>query len=458
MGVATDSPVNSFSSDDFAALLDAELDTASDTSPDREDSDADEDKLSSESISVKRRKMEASVDVEEIGTSSSYQMTENSSVSVKTDICTHPGVFGGMCIACGQRVDVEEGHVSLRYIHKALTFKDDEITRVRNRDLKNLFRQKKLYLVLDLDHTLLNSTRFMDVISEEQYLMGQIDSLQDIPKGSLFRLDSMHMLTKLRPFIRTFLEELSPLFEMYIYTMGERAYALQMASLLDPTKTYFGTRVIANDDCTLKHQKGLDVVVGQESATLILDDTEVVWGKHKENLILMERYHFFASSCRQFGYSSKSLSQQRSDESETDGALASVLKVLKRIHGLFFAEETEVGSSEIIPLDSKDVRQVLKTVRTEVLKGCKVVFSRVFPNNVIAENQHLWKMAEKLGAVCSTEIDSSVTHLVATDAGTEKSHWAIKEKKFVVTPQWIEAANYFWFRPPEENFPVNQNK
>lgn len=84
------------------------------------------------------------------------------------------------------------------------------------------------------------------------------------------------MLTKLRPFVRTFLEEASNMFEMYIYTMGERSYALQMASLLDPEKVYFRSGVISKDDSTQKHQKGLDVVLGQENAVLILDDTESV--------------------------------------------------------------------------------------------------------------------------------------------------------------------------------------
>lgn len=58
--------------------------------------------------------------------------------------------------------------------------------------------------------------------------------------------------------------------------------------------------------------------------------------KHKDNLILMERYHFFASSCHQFGYNCRSLSELKSDENETDGALASVLKVLRQIHSKFF--------------------------------------------------------------------------------------------------------------------------
>lgn len=84
------------------------------------------------------------------------------------------------------------------------------------------------------------------------------------------------MMIKLRPFVHTFLKKASNLFEMYIYTMGERPYALEMAKLLDPGDNYFNSKIIALGDCTQRHQKGLDVVLGQESAVLILDDTEAV--------------------------------------------------------------------------------------------------------------------------------------------------------------------------------------
>lgn len=103
-------------------------------------------------------------------------------------------------------------------------------------------------------------------------------------------------------------------------------------------------------------------------------------------------------------------------------------------------------------------QQVLKTVRKEILEGCKIVFSRVFPTKFQANNHHLWKMAEQMGATCVTEVDASVTHVISTDAGTEKSRWAMREKKFLVEPRWIEAANYLWWKQPEENFLVNQSR
>lgn len=450
---ATESPQHSSSGDDFAAFLDEELGYNSDTLPDEEDEDE------GDTSRIKRRKVEVQESVEDAeGCSTSQLVVEQSleaSVKVlKEDICEHPGFFAGLCVRCGRKVDVaEKNSVALKYLHKDLSFATDEIVRVGNRELKNLLPQKKLYLVLDLDHTLLNSTRLIDVTPDEEYLKSQTDSLQeDISRGSLFRLDFMNMLTKLRPFVRAFLKEASSLFEMYIYTMGERSYAKQMANLLDPEKVYFNSGVIAQDDSTQKYQKGLDVVLGQESAVLILDDTESVWAKHKENLILMERYNFFASSCRQFGFNCKSLSQLKSDESETDGALASILKVLKQIHSIFF--DSEPGTN----LVDRDVRQVLKTVRRSVLNGCTVVFSRVFPTKFQAENHYLWKMAEQLGAICLTEVDPSVTHVVSTDTGTEKSRWALQEEKFLVHPGWIEAANYFWQKQPEDKFPVNKTE
>nr|GMD37772.1 RNA polymerase II C-terminal domain phosphatase-like 4 [Ipomoea batatas] len=399
MSLTADSPAHSSSSDDLAAFLDAELETAS-------------------------------------------------GVSVKMNMCTHPGVIGGMCILCGQLVDDESG-VSFGYIHKNLRLTYDEIARLREKDLKNLLQHKKLYLVLDLDHTLLNSTRISDILAEEEYLK---DTLPDALKSSLFRLDRIHMMTKLRPFVNNFLKEASDLFEMYIYTMGERPYALEMAKLLDPRDVYFHSRVIALGDSTQRHQKGLDIVLGQESSVLILDDTEVVWGKHKENIILMDRYHFFASSCHQFGFDSKSLSQLKTDESEENGALATVLAVLKRIHGIFFDQKR--GDN----LLDRDVREVLKGVRKEVLEGCKIVFSQLFPTKFQAENHHLWRMAEQLGATCTTELDQSVTHVVSMDAGIEKSRCAQQENKFLVHPKWIEAANYLWKKQPEENFPVTVSK
>ncbi|XP_074310609.1 RNA polymerase II C-terminal domain phosphatase-like 4 [Silene latifolia] len=443
MSIETDSPIHSSSSDDFAALLDAELHSSGSDVP--SDSDDDKDDVVDDDRRCKRLKVEV---LEETQVSTSYGVsTENSDGTIKTS-CPHPGFFRDMCIRCGEKVNDVGGVVPFKYIHKDLRLGTDEISRLRDSDVRSVLGRKKLYLILDLDHTLLNSTRLDDISSEEEYLHSRTDSLQDISKGSLFRLDMMRMMTKLRPFVRNFLQEASQIFEMYIYTMGEHAYAIEMAKLLDPGNLYFNSRVISQADCTERHQKGLDVVLGQESAVLILDDTEFVWQKHVDNLILMDRYHFFSSSCRQFKHDWKSLSELKSDENELDGALARVLGVLKRIHGQFF------DPSNGDDYAARDVRQVRREVRKEVLKDCKIVFTRVFPKEGPPGDHRLWKMAEQLGATCSTKLGASVTHVVSLDPGTDKSRWAVREGKFLVHPRWLEAANYLWQRQPEDKFPV----
>ncbi|KAL6865305.1 hypothetical protein ACP4OV_016456 [Aristida adscensionis] len=459
------------SGDDFAALLDSELELASaadsaagfpagpaSASP-SDDDDAEEDSEEEDEMEVealeqngtKRRRVEEQL--LDIATSARPDNDNTGSKNVQVEACPHPGYFGGLCFRCGKpQAEEDVSGVAFGYIHKGLRLGASEIDRLRGSDLKNLLRERKLVLILDLDHTLINSTKLHDLSAAEKELGIQAAASKDDLDRSIFSLYSMQMLTKLRPFVHKFLKEASNMFEMYIYTMGDKAYAIEIAKLLDPGNVYFPSKVISNSDCTQRHQKGLDVVLGAESVAVILDDTEFVWQKHKENLILMERYHYFASSCRQFGFDVRSLSESMQDERESDGALATILNVLKRTHTIFFDSAVETD------LSSRDVRQVIKTVRKEVLQGCKLIFSRVFPNTARPQDQMIWKMAERLGAVCCADVDSTVTHVVAVDMRTDKARWAIENKKFLVDPRWIEAANFRWQRQPEEDFPVVTRK
>ncbi|CAK7338208.1 unnamed protein product [Dovyalis caffra] len=96
------------------------------------------------------------------------------------------------------------------------------------------------------------------------------------------------------------------------------------------------------------------------------------------------------------------------------------------------------------------VRQEFKTFCKDVLKGCKIVFSRVFPTGFRADHHHLWKMAEHLGATCSTELDTSMTRVASKDIGTKKSPWALKHIE-VLGPS-REAANFLWQKQPVQKF------
>ncbi|KAH9654517.1 RNA polymerase II C-terminal domain phosphatase-like 4 [Citrus sinensis] len=182
MSVATDSPVHSPSSDDFAALLDAELDSNSlRLSPDKEADDEDDDK------ETKRHKRQiVEIILEHQGSTSlgifeeKTDMLYCAEVSLEMDNCLHPGSLGGMC--CGKRLEEECG-VTFSYAYKGLRVGNDKIDRLRNTDMKHLLRHRKLYLILELDHTLLNWTLLLHLTPEEDYLKSQVESLQGTENG-----------------------------------------------------------------------------------------------------------------------------------------------------------------------------------------------------------------------------------------------------------------------------------
>ncbi|KAF7154432.1 hypothetical protein RHSIM_Rhsim01G0028700 [Rhododendron simsii] len=55
-------------------------------------------------------------------------------------------------------------------------------------------------------------------------------------------------------------------------------------------RTMFRSEVIAKDDSAQKHQKGIDVVLGQESAIIILDDIESEPGADLANRVVRQLY------------------------------------------------------------------------------------------------------------------------------------------------------------------------
>ncbi|PRQ34553.1 putative protein-serine/threonine phosphatase [Rosa chinensis] len=205
--------------------------------------------------------------------------------------------------------------VGFDYIRERVRNHKDEIDRLRKANTNILLScHKKLHLVIDLDHTLLNTTSLSDMSPEEEYLKTQTDyCLQNIDAFK-YELPPKHKMTKLRPFVRTFLKEASNMFDMYIYTAGSRPYALKMVELLG--KDYFGSRVISRDDFNdSSKMKCLELMHGKESAVLILDDNMDAWTRENQsNLILMRKYLFFKSKSAAYNRNFKTLSELKTDE------------------------------------------------------------------------------------------------------------------------------------------------
>ncbi|KAI5069624.1 hypothetical protein GOP47_0015925 [Adiantum capillus-veneris] len=385
-------------------------------------------------------------------------------VDTKMNIAKPPGRFDLNLSAAKQRDNVNHWD-HLEPLLEGLDEKQKQAVRQerarRIEEQSRMFVAKKLCLVLDLDHTLLNSAKFSEIEVEWEAKL-QANELTERNKfgkeGSnrreLYRFQHMGMWTKLRPGIWNFLARASNLYELHVYTMGNKAYATEMAKLLDPTGTLFAGRVISKgDDGDIvdgderpPKSKDLDGVLGMESAVVIIDDSARVWPHHRHNLIVVERYMYFPCSRKQFGLPGPSLLEVGHDEREQDGMLASALMVIEKIHYNFFSNPR---------LHEVDVRDILAKEQRKVLAGCKLVFSRVFPQGEIQPHLHpLWQLAEQFGAVCSMGIDDGVTHVVAISLGTEKVNWALSTGRSVVRPSWLEASAILYRRASERDFSV----
>lgn len=372
----------------------------------------------------------------------------------------HPGYMGGICIRCGmikeqerekdgnlpigshqsiqQGMDRGHGrygsngagddeHLTLDYIHHGLEVSKEEAERLRGETKRKAIRAKKLLLVLDLDHTLLHSTRMTDVSEQDaQVLHGMLEK-QSADAPMLFHLGHMNMWTKFRPGIREFLEKAKALFDLHVFTMGDKMYAKEMEKILDPSGSLFRGRVASSSDANSDMMKDLDVLLGSDDMMVILDDTLGVWPKHKANVIQMKRYLFFPACAVKFGASGSSYMEVGGDEDAKTGALACAFQVLKRSHAMFFKE----GSHN-------DIRECLATLRSRILQGCCILFSRVIPKDVNHEMHPAWVLAKQMGAVCVNDICDEVTHIVA-GGSTSKTDWGKQKGKFIVSTEWLHA-------------------
>jgi RNA polymerase II C-terminal domain phosphatase-like 3/4 len=330
-----------------------------------------------------------------------------------------------------------------------------------------LLGQGKLCLVLDLDHTLLNSATFTEVGPALDDLLSSRAAAEAgnlaTDKRLLFRMDAIRMYTKLRPGVREFLAQASQYFQLWIHTNGNRAYADSVCRLLDPDGAYFGERIIAQGADRLDQmvpdqaKRLMQGLAEREAITVIVDDSHSVWAQHSHNLVAVERYIYFPSSRASLGLKGPSLLDAQRDEHPEQGMLMVALQVLMRVHGAVMAAlrapPTTLPSGELV-FQNWDVRHALAQERQKVLAGVRLVFTRVIPLEQEPSSHPLWRLAESFGATCSGTLDAATTHVIAGASGTEKVLTARQMGKWVVTPAWLECSCILWKRANEDRFLV----
>ncbi|KAJ4828122.1 hypothetical protein Tsubulata_050930 [Turnera subulata] len=355
--------------------------------------------------------------------------------------CSHGVILRLLCTTCGKVMNEKYG-VGFEYMQEGLRLSLEEAQRWRRAETMKVLGDEKLILVLDLDDTLINTGRADLLTSDEKLLVERVDS-GEVSGISLYDLGYKNSFyrTKIRPFVREFLEEASTLFQMYVYTNASKDYGSRIVKLLDPDNKYFNGRVITREASTRIGSKDLDVVLGSERVVVIVDDSPEVWPKHRANLMRIGRYLYFVKAGIHLQPGQKSLAECGKDEPD-EGPLFGILKELKKIHREFFKNTGEPSS---------DVRLIMQNIRGTFLEGCKIQLRDFSPKKYAK----LSSKAARLGAVCTTEYDPSITHVVTLNPEPEELQRAEQENKKFMVPEWIDASSRLW--PNVSEFPYQHS-
>ncbi|KAG0358153.1 Carboxy-terminal domain (CTD) phosphatase [Gamsiella multidivaricata] len=99
-----------------------------------------------------------------------------------------------------------------------------------------------------------------------------------------------------RPHLETFLQRITSLYELHIYTMGTRNYAAAVANCIDPDGKLFSQRILSRDENSSMTQKTIERLFPCDtSMVVVIDDRADVW-QYSPNLVKVHPYEYFVGA------------------------------------------------------------------------------------------------------------------------------------------------------------------
>ena len=195
-------------------------------------------------------------------------------------------------------LDTNRAQINMTHDNVALRVSEDEATKVEEEAKRRLIASRKLSLVVDLDQTIIHAT--VDPTVAEWQKQPDNPNYEAVKDVRAFQLvddgpgaRGCWYYIKLRPGLKEFLENVSKIYELHIYTMGTRAYAQNIATLIDPERRIFGDRILSRDESGSLVAKNLQRLFPVDTKmVVIIDDRGDVW-KWNDNLIKVTPYDFF---------------------------------------------------------------------------------------------------------------------------------------------------------------------
>ncbi|KAK4146686.1 uncharacterized protein C8A04DRAFT_34870 [Dichotomopilus funicola] len=224
--------------------------------------------------------------------------------------CSHEIQYQGLCAMCGKDMtevnwatetrDTARAPINMVHDHTNLTVSAIRAQRTERDLQRRLLESRKLSLVVDLDQTIIQACIDptvgewqQDPTNPNHEAAKKIQSFQlDDGPSDLARRCSFYI--KMRPGLEEFLKTIAEMYELHVYTMGTRAYAQNVARVVDPDKKLFGNRVISRDENGSIFSKNLQRLFPvSTNMVVIIDDRSDVWPRNRPNLIKVSPYEFF---------------------------------------------------------------------------------------------------------------------------------------------------------------------
>ena len=225
--------------------------------------------------------------------------------------CPHSVQFAGLCAICGKDMnetswanegtDADRANINMIHDQVLLAVSKEEANRAEEQLQRRLLKHRKLSLVVDLDQTIIHACIEptvgewqRDPNSPNYEAVKDVKAFQlndDGPKGLT---SGCWYYIKMRPGLKDFLAHIAELYELHVYTMGTRAYAQNIAKIVDPEQKLFGDRIISRDENGSLTAKTLSRLFPVDTKmVVIIDDRADVWPKNRPNLIKVVPYDFF---------------------------------------------------------------------------------------------------------------------------------------------------------------------
>ncbi|GAA5892694.1 protein serine/threonine phosphatase [Sporobolomyces salmoneus] len=265
--------------------------------------------------------------------------------------CTHDVQWDGMCAVCGKDLtavdytgfsDTARATISMVHDVGGLTVSLSEAHRLESATTQRLLSQKKLSLIVDLDQTIVHATvdptvgewlkdptnpNFGALNGVGKFKLGDEVGVKRPAKKKKGKVevkvdengkgkeretesngeeavvadeeeeeeedDGCWYYIKMRPGLSSFLSRISEIYEMHVYTMGTRAYAIEVCKVIDPTGALFGGRILSRDESGSMTRKSLQRLFPCDTnMVVIIDDRADVWDG-SPNLVKVIPYEFF---------------------------------------------------------------------------------------------------------------------------------------------------------------------